>query len=154
MKILLLLITLLYVGCSDTDSLTGKISVTNIVNPDEIAPTINFTTTPSAIAGNTDFTVNYSVVDNIGGSGIKSSSLYFSPDGINFTLVKNLTPGSTSTKLCIPNLDLPQPTFKIIAKDKNENVAEQIHGDALSGLFTINVELSQFYQLYRLQMVS
>lgn len=140
MRILLLLITLLYVGCSDTDSLTGKISVTNIVNPDEIPPTITFNTTPAAITGNADFTVAYSVVDNLGGSGIRSNALYFSADGVSYSYIKNLPVSGTSVKVCVPNLNLPSPSFKIVATDNNNNSSEKVLGDALSGLFSINVD--------------
>lgn len=142
MKQILFLATFIFTlySCSDTSSLTGKISVSKIVNPDEIPPTVTFITTPSAITGNNDFTLDYQLNDNTGISGIKNATLSYSADGITFKTIKSISPSSTSLKLCIPNKNLPQLTFKITATDKNGNTTEELLGNELGNYFTVNLD--------------
>ncbi|EQC45264.1 concanavalin A-like lectin/glucanases family protein [Bacteriovorax sp. Seq25_V] len=124
-----ILIVLFISSCSDTSSLTGKIEISNIVNPDSTAPSISFISTPTSITGNNDYNLTYSITDNTGGSGVKTSTLSYSPDGISFKTLRNIGSGTQTIKFCVPNKNHPLPTFKIDAVDGNNNTASATLGD-------------------------
>ncbi len=129
-KILLSLFIILVISsCSDTASLTGKIEISNIVNPDTVAPSISFISTPTALTGNNEYSLTYTISDNPGGTGIRNSSLSYSPDGITYKSLKSIGSGTQTVKFCVPNKTHPLPTFKIDTVDNNNNTASASLGD-------------------------
>ena len=136
-----LAVTVLGTSCSK-DSLTGKIEVKGIKNPDAIAPVISFiTTAPAAMDGWQDFELEYSVDDKE--SGLRDVKLYYSPDVATkaFKLVGNIPFGENqSVQFCVPNRNNPKGTFKIIAIDNAGNQASEMLGDKVGEDFTVNVD--------------
>ena len=119
------------VACRVDESGMSSIRVNNIVNPDNDAPLIEFRSTPTAINGNQDYTLEYSVKDAPGGKGVREAKLYYSPTGdeADFKEVATLNPNQTQINFCVPNKNHSKPTFKIEAVDKRGNVGSATLGD-------------------------
>ncbi len=137
----LLLITLLF-SCSKGD--IGKVIVKDLVNPDNVPPTIEFLTDPtsSTLKGNYDFTLEYNVYDDPAGRGISSVNLFYTPDinTIPFKSLGSIPAGHNSVTFCVPNKTSSHPVFKIIAIDQNNNITEKALGDITGEQF--NYELT------------
>lgn len=116
----------------------AHIEVSNIVNPDKVKPTISYVTTaPAVLNGAQDFPLEFEVNDNPGGSGVKSVSLQYAPDGLVFKEIGTFDGGHRTINFCPPNKTHSKPTFKIIAEDKNKNSAELSLGDVTGQNFTL-----------------
>ncbi|WP_127716899.1 LamG-like jellyroll fold domain-containing protein [Halobacteriovorax sp. HLS] len=145
-KLLLILLAIALFGTScSKESLSGKIEVKGLVNPDEKSPLVSFVTTaPTTMNGWQDFELEYTVVDDPEDfSGISKTQLYYTPDydTVGFSLVGDIPNGvNQKVQFCVPNLNHPKPAFKIIAFDNNNNNAEQTLGHELGQNFSINIE--------------
>lgn len=126
----------------------GKISVTNIVNPDDEKPELRFITTAprtTELSGAREKLVEFEIKDNLGGSGILEAQLLYSPDaGVRYPYkvlkeYKDLrfVEGAYSIKFCTPNKVHPKPTFKLVAVDKNKNDATVYLGSGIDEEFAI-----------------
>lgn len=129
----------LLLSCN-ADSLLGQITVNNIVNPDQGPPVITFITTPSALTGDHDMTLEFTVEDDPEGQGISKAELFYAPDLDNpvWKSLGEVEKGTHTITFCVPNKNHPKPGFKVEASDLNGNDAVKILGaDATN--FSINL---------------
>lgn len=138
------LIILFFFSACSKESFLNKIKVTGLIDPDKTPPTVEFQTTPGTMLGNRDYTVNFKAIDNLGGGGIKTLEIYYTPDldsdSDSFKKIATKNPGDNVTlKFCVPNKNHPKPGFKIIAKDKSGNTTESILGDDSTQPFNISL---------------
>lgn len=120
----------------------NKINIKNLVDPDKVAPIVRINSTPITLDGDQTYQLEYDAFDNNGGSGIKSVSIFYSPDGnaSNFKLLGSGQAGTgVSTPICIPNKNHTQPTFKILATDKSGNKFEKMIGDVSGQNYSIAI---------------
>ena len=117
----------------DAAPIKGEEVTLAIAHIDKVAPTIIFQSAPSNLNGGDDYTLNFTVEDDLEGYGIANAELFYSPDGSegSFKLLANVK-NKNSFKLCTPNKSHPQPTFKIEARDAKGNEAIKFHGHETS----------------------
>ncbi|MCM2351136.1 MAG: LamG domain-containing protein [Bacteriovoracaceae bacterium] len=112
--------------------------MSKIVNPDMVKPTISYiTAAPATMHGAQDFSLEFEVNDNPGGSGIDTVKLMYAPDGLSYKEIGLFAGGHRTIEFCPPNKTHPRPTFKLVAKDKNKNEAELSLGDVTGANFTL-----------------
>lgn len=136
----LFLFLFIFSSCSK-DGLFNRIKVSNLIDPDKEAPSIEFISTPTSLNGDRDYTLQFKAIDNPGGGGVRTVEVFYSPDALNIDYKKigTTSPGeNASLKFCVPNKNHPQPAFKIIATDKSGNKTESFLGDS-GPAFSINL---------------
>ena len=141
-----ILLSVMFLGTScSKDSLSGKIEVKGLINPDSVEPLVSFVTTaPTSMNGWQDFELEYTVIDDPSEfSGIKKVQLFYSPDLDNkaFKLLGEIPSGvNQKIQFCTPNKSHPKPVFKIVAFDNNLNEASRMLGNEVGQNFSINIE--------------
>lgn len=141
-----ILFSVLILGTScSKDSLSGKIEVKGLVNPDSVKPIVSFVTTaPTSMNGWQDFELEYTAIDDpLEFSGINKVLLFYTPDldTKSFKLIGEIPSGENQkAQFCVPNSNHPKPVFKIVAFDNNANQSEQMLGHEVGQNFSINIE--------------
>jgi hypothetical protein len=126
----------------DAAPIKGEEVTLAIAHIDRVPPTITFQSTPSNLTGGDDYTLNFTIEDDLEGYGIHTAELYYSPDGVegNYKLLADVKNKNTF-KLCTPNKSHPQPTFKIMAKDaKGNETIEYLGNDSNKFNITLMAE--------------
>jgi hypothetical protein len=145
-KFIYILLAVMFLGTScSKDSLSGKIEVKGLVNPDSVEPIVTFVTAaPASMNGWQDFELEYTAIDDPKEfSGIKKVVLFYTPDIDNkaFKLLGEIPSGENQKiQFCVPNKSHPKPVFKIVAFDNNANESEQMLGHEVGQNFSINIE--------------
>lgn len=121
-----LVILVIASSCGADNKMIGDIEITNVVNSDNKKPTVSFSSAPSVLTGNANAVINFSAVDEAGGSGLAKTEIFYSPEPgvVAFKSMGTVPTTSTSFDFCVPNKNHTAPTFKIKATDISGNTGE------------------------------